>query len=64
MIELKKLGLNNTCIGCGAKETDPQCKCEWAECRGCGYPDCWIREDGTYHCGNCDHDTDPRAYDW
>ena len=61
---MKKLGFNNSCIGCGAKEADPDCNCEWDICRSCGFTDCWVREDGTYHCGNCDHDTNPRAYDF
>lgn len=59
---MKLIGLKDTCIGCGAKETDPECECEWATC-SCGHEDCWVREDGTYHCGNCDRDTHPRAYD-
>lgn len=58
----EKIGVHDVCIGCGAKEDEPECECEWATCN-CGYPDCWVREDGTYHCRNCDHDTNPRAYD-
>ncbi|WP_438498586.1 hypothetical protein [Paenibacillus sp. IHBB 3054] len=59
---MKKIGVHDVCIGCGAKKDDPECDCEWATCN-CGYPDCLVREDGTYHCRNCDHDTNPRAYD-
>lgn len=57
------IGIDDTCRGCGAKETDPECDCEWATCN-CGCYECWIRANGTYHCPNCDYDTDPRAYDW
>jgi len=61
---LKKLGLNNACIGCGAKESDPECNCEWAICSVCGCWDCWIRPDGHYHCPYCDYDSDKKTYDW
>lgn len=60
---MKKIGLNDKCIGCGATLDDPECDCEWATCSW-GYPDCWIRPNGTWHCENCDLDTDHRAYDW
>lgn len=63
-VNMKKIGIHGTCIGCGSEDNDPECDCEWATCSSCGYPDCWIREDETYHCGNCDRDTNPRAYDW
>ena len=54
MSDLKRLGLNDTCIGCDAKATDPECDCGSSY----GYPDCWIREDDTYHCYQCDFESD------
>lgn len=59
---MKKIGVNNKCIGCGAKENAPDCDCNWVTCH-CGYTDCWVTEDGNYHCKNCDYDSDPKAYD-
>lgn len=60
---MKRIGIQGVCIGCGAKEVDPECNCKWITCR-CGYSDCWVRADGHYHCKNCDYDSDPKSYDW
>ncbi len=60
VIGLKRIGLKGTCIGCGAKVKDPECDCDWATCSSCGYSDCWVREDGTYHCYHCDFESDHR----
>jgi len=56
---MKMIHTTGKCKGCGAKPEDPECKCEWATCY-CGAWDCWVREDGTYHCDNCDYESDPK----
>ena len=37
---MKRIGINDKCIGCGAEVDDPECECEWRTCSCCGYPDC------------------------
>ncbi|MBW3496849.1 hypothetical protein [Bacillus sp. FDAARGOS_1420] len=45
---MKRIGINDKCIGCGAKVDDP---------------DCLVYEEGRYyHCKNFDHSTDPGHY--
>lgn len=57
------IGLNNTCMGCGAKEFDPECDCVWATCK-CGAWDCWVDDNGHYSCKHCGYCSDSKAYDW
>lgn len=46
--DMKRIGINDKCIGCGAKVDDP---------------DCLVYEEGRYyHCKNFDHSTDPGHY--
>ena len=48
---MKRIGINDKCIGCGAEVDDPECECEWRTCSCCGYPDCFVYEEGRYyHC--------------
>lgn len=62
---MKMIGIDEKCMGCGAKESDPECDCNWATCRSCGAWDCYIYDEfGNYHCRHCDHDTDKSKYDW
>lgn len=54
---MKRLGVHGVCIGCGVKKADSECECDWVECH-CGYKDCWVDEDGNYHCESCDYCSD------
>lgn len=61
---MNQINEHGWCQGCGAKPEEPECPCEWRTCRLCGSGGCWVGPDGHYHCKHCDHDTDPKAYDW
>jgi len=51
---------NGRCKGCGASELEKdKCKCNWVTCH-CGAWDCLCRPDGTYHCDNCDYESNPK----
>lgn len=59
---MKMMGIHNCCIGCGAKEDDPECDCMWVTC-GCGAWDCYLSEIGAdWHCKNCGYCSNPDMY--